>query len=89
MLDLWIFILHFLKLHRKTILQQTPSSDTLTSGTPISIVFFFLLGMAVTLEEKKKVKDEERQHYQVDNAIESGLVLLLHYRHFVANRTEF
>ena len=41
MLKFWIFKLYILKLHRKTILQQIPSSDTPTSGT------FILLGMAV------------------------------------------
>ena len=38
MLELWI-----LKLHRKTSLQQTPSSDAPTAGTPIPFFFFYLI----------------------------------------------
>ena len=48
MLDLWI-----LKLHRKTILQQTPSSDTPTSGKPF---FFFPPWYGGRLLEKKNKK---------------------------------
>ena len=47
--------LRIFKLHRKMVLQQTPSSDTPTSGAPIFfsfILFLFLLGMVVALEKQ-------------------------------------
>ena len=51
MLELWI--LHILKLHRKTVLQLTPSSDTPASGTPIFFSTWYG-GQLLEKEEEKK-----------------------------------
>ena len=51
--------LHILKLHRKTILQQTPYSDTTTSGTPISFFFSTWYGGHAWGGGKKK----KEEHY--------------------------
>ena len=61
-------ILDILKLHRKTVLQQTHSSDTPTSGTP----FFFYLVWRSALNKKKGLRWDLNPGPTVEREASSG-----------------